>query len=153
MRNEEFAIYAFPCGNLKIGYTGTAIRHILFTDEKAGGTPSKLSELAAKQLREYFDGTRKSFDLPLDAQGTEFQKKVWEALLEIPYGETKSYKDIAERAGSPRGFRAVGGANHNNPISIVIPCHRVIASDGGLGGYGGGLGTKTLLLELERKFR
>ncbi len=151
MKNEDFAVYKFPCGNLKIGYTDTAITHVLFTDEKVGGNPSKLSELASEQLREYFDGKRKVFDLPLEAQGTEFQKKAWAALLEIPYGETRSYKDIAERVGSPKGFRAVGGANHNNPISIIIPCHRVIAADGGLGGYGGGLETKTLLLELERK--
>ncbi|PKM74001.1 MAG: cysteine methyltransferase [Firmicutes bacterium HGW-Firmicutes-16] len=151
MKNEDFAVYKFPCGNLKIGYTDTAICHVLFTDEKVGGKPSKLSENAAEQLREYFEGKRKVFDLPLDAQGTKFQKKAWAELLEIPYGETRSYKDIAERVGSPKGFRAVGGANHNNPITIIIPCHRVIAADGGLGGYGGGLETKTLLLELERK--
>lgn len=151
MKNEDYAVYAFPCGNLKIGYTDTAICHVLFTDEKVGGNPSKLSDNAAKQLREYFEGKRRDFNLPLEPQGTAFQKKVWAALSEIPYGETRSYKDIAERVGSPKGFRAVGGANHNNPISIIIPCHRVIAAGGGLGGYGGGLETKTLLLELERK--
>lgn len=152
MKNEAYAIYEFPCGNLKIGYTDTAICHVLFTKENVGGSHSKLSDDAAKQLREYFEGKRKDFDLPFELQGTAFQKKVWAALAEIPYGETRSYKDIAERVGSPKGFRAVGGANHNNPISIIIPCHRVVAADGGLGGYGGGLETKTLLLELERKF-
>ncbi len=153
MKNESFAVYKFRNMNLKIGYTDSAICHVLFTDEKAGGNPSKLSDDAAKQLLEYFEGTRKVFSLPLETQGTAFQKKVWAALSEIPYGETRSYKDIAERVGSPKGFRAVGGANHNNPISIIIPCHRVVAADGGLGGYGGGLEIKTLLLELERKFR
>jgi methylated-DNA-[protein]-cysteine S-methyltransferase len=153
MKNESFAVYEFPNMKLKIGYTDTAICHVLFTDEKAGGMPSKLSDEAAKQLLEYFEGKRKDFSLPLDPQGTAFQKKVWSALSEIPYGETRSYKDIAVRVGSPKGFRAVGGANHNNPISIIIPCHRVVAADGGLGGYGGGLQIKTLLLGLERKFR
>ncbi|MFB0921402.1 MAG: methylated-DNA--[protein]-cysteine S-methyltransferase [Oscillospiraceae bacterium] len=153
MKDENFAVYEFPNMNLKIGYTDTAICHVLFTNEKSGGEPSKLSDAAAKQLREYFAGKRRDFDLPLDAQGTAFQKKVWTALMEIPYGETRSYKDIAEAVGSPKGFRAVGGANHNNPISIIIPCHRVITADGGLGGYGGGLDIKTLLLELEGKIR
>jgi len=153
MKNTGYAVYNYPCGNMKIGYTDKAIRSVVFTDEKVGGKPSALSGKADTQLREYFAGTRKNFDLPLETEGTEFQKKVWAALLEIPYGETRSYKQIAERAGSPKGFRAVGGANHNNPITIIIPCHRVIAADGGLGGYGGGLDKKTLLLELERKYR
>jgi len=151
MKHENYAIYDFPCGRLKISYTDTAIRYVLFTDEKVSGTPSELSELVASQLNEYFNGKRKSFDLPLEVLGTDFRKKVWTALCEIPYGETRSYKDIAVRIGCPKGFRAIGQANHNNPISIIIPCHRVIAADGSLGGYGGGLDTKTLLLELERE--
>ena len=152
MKETDYAVYNYSCGNLKIGYTDKAIKYVLFTDEKVGGKISELSARADTQLREYFAGKRRTFDLPLEAEGSEFQKRVWAALLEIPYGETRSYKDIAERAGSPKGFRAVGGANHNNPISIIIPCHRVICSDGGLGGYGGGLDKKTLLLELERKY-
>lgn len=104
---------------------------------------------AARQLTEYFAGKRREFDLPLDAHGTPFQKRVWNALRRIPYGETRSYGDIARAAGSPKGARAVGMANHNNPIGIVVPCHRVIASDGSLGGYGGGLELKRRLLELE----
>ena len=151
MKTENYAIYDSPCGRLKIGYTDTAISFVLFTDEKEIGTPSELSELAVSQLREYFAGKRESFELPLEAQGTDFQKRVWAALLEIPFGETRSYKDIARRIGSPKGFRAIGQANHRNPISIIIPCHRVIAADGSLGGYGGGLENKKLLLELERK--
>ncbi len=151
MKNEDYAIYDFPCGKLKIGYTDTAIRYVLFTDEQGSGTPSELSELAASQLREYFDGKRKSFDLPLEVLGTEFRKKVWAALAEIPYGETRSYKDIAEATGNPKACRAVGGANNKNPISIIIPCHRVVGADGSLVGYGGGIDKKTLLLELEGK--
>lgn len=150
MKTENYAIYDSPCGRLKIGYTDTAIRYVLFTDEQGSGTPSKLSELAALQLAEYFAGKRKSFDLPLEMLGTDFQKKVWAALAEIPYGETRSYKDIAERIGNAKACRAVGGANNKNPISIIIPCHRVIGAGGSLVGYGGGLDNKTLLLELER---
>jgi len=153
MKDTDYAVYNYPCGNMKIAYTDKAIRSVVFTDEKTGGKPSALSERADTQLREYFAGTRKIFELPLEAEGTEFQRKVWAALLEIPYGETKSYKDVAQAVGSPKGFRAVGGANHNNPITIIIPCHRVIAADGGLGGYGGGLDKKSLLLKLERKYR
>lgn len=106
---------------------------------------------AKKQLEEYFSGTRRAFDVPLSLYGTAFQQKDWEALLEIPYGETRSYKQIAERIGSPKAFRAVGMANHNNPISIIIPCHRVIGSDGSMVGYGGGLDIKAFLLKFERE--
>ena len=151
MKTEKFAIYDSPCGRLKIGYTDTAIRYVLFTNEQGSGTSSELSELAAMQLQEYFAGKRKTFDLPLELIGTDFQKKVWTALSEIPYGETRSYKDIAERIGQPKACRAVGGANNKNPISIIIPCHRVIGADSRLVGYGGGLDNKKLLLELERK--
>ena len=153
MKNEDYAVYDSPCGRLKIGYTDTAIRYVLFTDEKGRGKPSALSELAASQLTEYFSGKRKDFDLPLEPQGTEFRKKVWSALTEIPYGETRSYKDIAERIGNPKACRAVGGANNKNPISIIIPCHRVVGADGSLVGYGGGLDKKTMLLDLESKNR
>lgn len=153
MKNEDYAVYDSPCGRLKIGYTDTAIRYVLFTDEKGIGKPSELSERAATQLTEYFSSKRKDFDLPLEPQGTEFRKKVWSALMEIPYGETRSYKDIAERIGNPKACRAVGGANNKNPISIIIPCHRVVGADGSLVGYGGGLDKKTMLLDLESKNR
>lgn len=102
-----------------------------------------------RQLREYFDGTRKAFDLKLDFNGTEFQRKVWSALLTIPYGETRSYAQIARQIGSPDAVRAVGAANGKNPISIVAPCHRVIGSTGKLTGFAGGLETKAFLLALE----
>ena len=103
-----------------------------------------------RQLDEYFRGVRQHFDFALDLRGTEFQKRCWQALLEIPYGETRSYADIARAVGNPRGFRAVGMANNRNPIAIVVPCHRVLASDGALCGYGGGLDVKQRLLELEK---
>ena|ERR1700692_225124 len=103
----------------------------------------------ANELEEYFAGERRKFTFPLDLRGTEFQLACWRALLAIPYGETRSYADIARAIGKPNAFRAVGMANNRNPVAIVVPCHRVIASDGGLCGYGGGLDVKRKLLELE----
>ena len=107
---------------------------------------------AAEQLEAYFDGRLKTFDLPLSYQGTPFQMDDWAALLAIPYGETRSYKQIAEMIGRPKAYRAVGMANNRNPISIIIPCHRVIGHDGSLVGYGSGLDHKAFLLEHERKW-
>jgi methylated-DNA-[protein]-cysteine S-methyltransferase len=104
---------------------------------------------AGQQLREYFAGKRREFQLPLDMQGTDFQLDVWRQLLEIPYGKTRSYAQIAEAIGRPKAVRAVGAANGSNPVSIVVPCHRVIGSSGKLTGYGGGLPLKKRLLELE----
>lgn len=101
------------------------------------------------ELDEYFSGTRRKFGFALDLRGTEFQLACWRALLEIPYGETRTYADIARAVGRPQGFRAVGMANNRNPVAIVVPCHRVIASDGALCGYGGGLEIKRKLLGLE----
>lgn len=105
---------------------------------------------AHKQLKEYFSGTRKEFDLKLNISGTDFQKKVWEALQGIPYGETRTYQDIAIAVGSPKACRAVGGANNKNKIPVIIPCHRVIGKDGSLVGFGSGLKIKKELLQLER---
>jgi len=102
-----------------------------------------------QQLKEYFDGKRKKFDVKLHLVGTPFEKRVWKALMEIPYGKTASYAEIALKIGKPTAFRAVGNANGKNPIPIIIPCHRVINSSGELGGYGGGLDLKRRLLELE----
>lgn len=101
------------------------------------------------QLEAYFDGTRTTFDLPLRPQGTPFQQGVWSMLLQIPFGETWSYRDVAERLGKPAATRAVGAANGRNPIPIVVPCHRVIGADGSMTGFGGGLPTKQFLLQLE----
>lgn len=106
-------------------------------------------EDCATQLTEYFAGTRRHFDLPLGAAGTEFQHRVWRALGEIPYGEVRSYRDIAIAIGKEKAVRAVGAANGRNPLPIVVPCHRVIGSDGSLTGFAGGLAAKTLLLTLE----
>jgi len=104
---------------------------------------------AVKQIKEYFAGERFLFDIKLNLQGTDFQKRVWHQLLKIPFGETRSYKDIASAIGLPKASRAVGAANGKNPISIIVPCHRVIGSNGKLTGYAGGLKTKRYLLELE----
>jgi methylated-DNA-[protein]-cysteine S-methyltransferase len=105
------------------------------------------------QIQEYLSGKRKIFDVPIVLRGTDFQKKVWERLVKIPYGETRSYKEIAQQIGIPKGARAVGMANHNNPIPIIIPCHRVIGASGNLVGYGGGLDLKQKLLALEKKYK
>jgi O-6-methylguanine DNA methyltransferase len=103
-----------------------------------------------RELNDYFAGERREFSLPLDLRGTEFQLACWRALLKIPYGETRSYRDIAQAIGHPQAYRAVGMSNNRNPIAIVVPCHRVIASSGSLCGYGGGLDIKRKLLELEQ---
>ena len=103
-----------------------------------------------RELDEYFAARRRVFSFPLDLRGTEFQLKCWRALLNIPYGETRTYRDIAQAIGHPHAFRAVGMSNNRNPIAIVVPCHRVIASDGSLCGYGGGLDIKRRLLDLEQ---
>ncbi len=106
---------------------------------------------ASKQLNEYLEGSRREFTVPLNPQGTVFQKRVWEALRDIPYGETRSYQQIAEAVGNGKASRAVGMANHNNPIICMIPCHRVIGANGSLVGYAGGLDVKKQLLELEHR--
>ncbi len=111
--------------------------------------PSPLLDKAARQLDEYFAGYRRTFDIPLSFAGTEFQKTVWRALLAIPFGATVSYGELARRIGQPKAVRAVANANGANPLSIFVPCHRVIGSDRSLTGYGGGLAAKRWLLELE----
>jgi len=107
--------------------------------------------LYLRELKEYFAGERREFSLPLDLRGTEFQLACWHALLEIPYGETRSYRDIAQAIGHPHAYRAVGMSNNRNPVAIIVPCHRVIASSGSLCGYGGGLDVKRKLLDLEQE--
>jgi len=119
----------------------------VLTDFDERETP--LIKKAAKQLTEYFAGKRRTFDLPLEFRGTDFQKKVWAALMTIPYGETRSYGEIAKQIKNPKASRAVGMANNRNPIVIICPCHRVVGSDGSLTGYGGGLPNKEYLLKLE----
>ncbi|NMA94908.1 MAG: methylated-DNA--[protein]-cysteine S-methyltransferase [Clostridiales bacterium] len=148
--------YEYPIVTVWIGEEDGAISYIKFHDNSdyiegytIGETP--LIKKAAVQLSEYFDGERTDFNLPLKLRGTDFQKSVWKALIDIPYGETRSYKDIAIKVGSPKAFRAVGMANNRNPISIIIPCHRVIGHNGKLVGYGGGLSVKEFLLDLEKR--
>lgn len=122
--------------------------------ELTNGNFPHIIERTRNELMEYFEGQRTTFDIPVDYSAesySNFYKKVWNALLTIPYGETRTYADIARQIGSPKACRAVGGANHNNPISIIVPCHRVIGSTGKLTGYAGGLEKKTFLLDLERR--
>ena len=125
--------YQTKIGRIKIAQEGDAIVEINVTEsEKESEKETPLIKKTIKELEEYFEGKRKFFDIPISIKGTEFQEKVWEALLRIPYGETKSYEDIAKMIGCPKGARAVGMANHNNKIIIIIPCHRVIGKNGKL---------------------
>lgn len=130
--------------------SGDALTHLEFAREQQTkqSTDSLLNE-AVRQLDLFFECKLRQFNLPLAPSGTAFQKQVWNALLEIPYGETWSYKQLAEFVDRPKGFQAVGQANGKNPIAIIIPCHRVVNADGGLGGYAGGLENKSRLLQLE----
>ena len=147
-------------GTLFIAEDGKAVTCVELVKEKnspiaeGSSEPIELEETellkeAAKQLKEYFDGTRKKFTVSLNPKGTSFQQKVWEALQAIPYGETRTYGQIAEAVGNKKASRAVGMANHNNPIMLFIPCHRVIGANGSLVGYAGGLDVKERLLKLE----
>lgn len=155
MMSKGFAEYPSSFGVVRVEYEDDQVTRLDFRIERdlVPGTPTLLTDQVCLELNEYFAGRRQTFDFPLLLRGTEFQRKVWAALLAIPYGETRSYREIAEAVGSPRAFRAVGMANHNNPVSIAVPCHRVIGSDGRLVGYGGGLPLKERLLELERKHK
>ena len=152
---KHFFEYNSPIGDIRIIDNGKAITSILFllnypyppSDAQKKETP--LISKTFQQLSEYFAGKRTAFDVPLDAQGTDFQKRVWDALCTIPYGETRSYKQIAAMAQCPKGARATGMANNRNPICIIIPCHRVIGADGSLTGYAAGLPVKQKLLEIE----
>ncbi|MZQ75388.1 MAG: methylated-DNA--[protein]-cysteine S-methyltransferase [Peptoclostridium sp.] len=150
---KKVFFYDTPIGRIGIAEDGKCITDVFFA---AADRPkdslleeTELLNEAAKQLVDYFAGKRKDFELPLSPEGTEFQKLVWEALRTIPYGETRTYKQIAEQIGNPKACRAVGMANNKNPISIIVPCHRVIGSNGRLVGYGGGIELKKKLLELE----
>lgn len=144
-------IYQSPVGNLCICETNEKISHISFFDQtNAEVSETPLIKEAHKQLCEYFDKKRKVFNLPLLLEGTEFQVKVWKALQTIEYGKTASYKEIANIVGSEKAFRAVGNANNKNKIAIVIPCHRVIGSNGSAIGYAGGIEKKMFLLNLEK---
>ena len=145
----DFVILDSPIGPLSVLEDDGVIVEIHF-GVKSGGRAAALQSAVAQQLREYFLGDRKTFELPILPRGTPFQLAVWDALQRIPYGETRSYAQIAQEIGRPNAVRAVGAANGANPIPIIVPCHRVIGSNGSLTGFGGGLGVKRRLLELER---
>jgi methylated-DNA-[protein]-cysteine S-methyltransferase len=146
--------YDSPIGILEISGTDEGITGVHFVEKKTDPDPAIPLPLkdCCRQLYEYFVGNRKKFTLTLQLEGTSFQKSVWNQLMKIPYGETVSYKDIATAIDNEKAVRAVGSANGKNDIAIIIPCHRVIAYDGTLGGYGGGLWKKEWLLNHEKRF-
>ncbi len=151
-----FVQYTYPSaiGAITIGATSSALTHLLFETDRPLDTAQQETPLikeAFGQLTEYLQGQRQLFDLPLEPKGTPFQQSVWQALLSIPYAETRSYKQIADQIGNSKSMRAVGIAYHNNPIAIIIPCHRVIGASGKLVGYAGGLNLKARLLKLEQE--
>ena len=149
---SHYAVYPFLFGQLKIGVEDGAVTLLKRTDEPAcdeGRTA--LTNMTFQQITEYLNGQRREFDFPYRLRGTEFQQKVWRALCAIPYGETRTYGEIAAAVGSPRAARAVGMANHENPILMAVPCHRVIGANGKLVGYGSGLDMKEALLRLEKE--
>ncbi len=152
--------YNTKVGKIGIEENGIAITKVDFINKELQEEIIEINETnetallkeGIKQLNEYLDGKRSSFDLPLEPKGTEFQKKVWNALKEIPYGETRSYGEIAKIIGNEKAARAVGMANNKNPIAIIVPCHRVIGANGKLVGYAGGLDLKERLLTLEKNY-
>jgi len=153
MNKPDRAFIKSPVGYLEVigSKNGISAINFLKFHVKVGRTPHSLKECIV-QLKEYFSGTRKEFTVKLDLAGTPFQMKVWKEVLKIPYGKTISYFELARRTGDVKALRAVGGANANNPVPIIIPCHRVIGADGKLMGYGGGLKLKKWLLEHEHAF-
>ncbi len=147
-----------PIGKLLLVRNADGLNAITFdsrewTIDPAWGHDPDAFDAVMAQLQEYFEGARQAFDVPLAMAGTPFQQKVWTALLDIPYGETISYGDLARRIGQPDAVRAVGAANGRNPVPIIVPCHRVIGSSGKLIGYGGGLAIKAALLDHERRYK
>ena len=161
----KYTLINSPIGELLISADGESVKEIRFENRlkkerraidallSGTGVRGGLVAEARRQLIAYFRGKLRKFDLPLSPEGTPFQRRVWEALREIPYGETVSYGELARRIGNPKASRAVGAANGRNPIPIVIPCHRVIGADGTLTGFGGGLEIKESLLEHESRYR
>ena len=160
-----YTLWDSPAGTLILGSAGQGLaRLVLPTDSPDAALEALKAEWdgdltrddeahpqAVAQLHEYFNGRRRTFDLELDLQGTDFQLRVWTALAEIPFGKTRTYGQIAEHLDQPQAMRAVGGANHANPVPIIVPCHRVIGADGGLTGFGGGLPLKKALLDWEQE--
>jgi len=160
-KNIQTIFYRSEIGTIRIAGTTDSVTVVEFLKNEPNDQPVPIRQnptcpypplgQCITQLDEYFRGERTKFSLPLTLIGTPFQKKVWNQLQKIPYGKTASYKDVAVAIDNPKGMRAVGGANGKNPISIIIPCHRVIAHDGSIGGYGGGLWRKEWLLKHEQE--
>ena len=151
---ESQGILKTKLGNIVIKEEDGCITKVYFEREETKVEPTTetwLIKKTKKELAEYLEGKRKRFDIPVQTKGTPFQEKVWNALKQIPYGQTKSYQEIAILIGNPKAVRAVGMANHRNPVGILIPCHRVIGKNGKLVGYAGGLSKKEALLKLEKK--
>ncbi len=150
-----FAIYDTPVGYISIEYEKNSVTYLkrIKQDITDFGIKTPLTDNVYAQLQEYFNGKRKTFNFKYKMKGTDFQKKVWQALCDIPYGETRTYKDIAIAIGNEKACRAVGMANNKNPISIAVPCHRVIGTSGKLVGYASGLDMKEYLLKLENENR
>ena len=147
------AFFETKIGHLGIAEENQCLTHLFFHQKKTPADAvekwTPLLRRVANEIMEYLNGKRKTFDVPIKLSGTDFQLSVWNALLTIPYGETRSYREIAEQIGNAKACRAVGMANHWNPIVIIVPCHRVIGADGSLTGFGGGLPLKQQLLEIE----
>jgi len=158
LKRTFYHVVPSPIGDLTLVSNGEALTGLYLSDDHGGPEPGANwqhaepeFETIASQVAEYFAGERHNFDVPLAPSGTKFQKKVWQELCRIPFGETISYGELARRIGQPTASRAVGLANGRNPIAIIIPCHRVIGADGSLTGYGGGLWRKKKLLDLEAR--
>jgi len=150
--NKQTSFHS-PLGAYAIRGSENFISEVKFTTEKiASDDDWALGKLCISQLQEYFEGKRTEFVLPLEPKGTTFQKKIWKNLEKIPYGKTISYEELAMMAGSPKGCRAAGQANNRNPISIIVPCHRVIGKNGDLTGYASGIENKKFLLNLEKQY-
>jgi methylated-DNA-[protein]-cysteine S-methyltransferase len=148
----NYHVVPSPLGPLRLLSNGRALVRIEFPEQHGEDGVACLDAVlaqTARELKEYFSGSRRSFDVPLAAGGTPFQHRVWEALRAIPYGELRSYRDIADSLGNRQAVRAVGAANGRNPIPVIVPCHRVVGSNGRLTGFAGGLAAKRTLLELE----
>ena len=151
MEEKRFCICDTPIGPMRLEAGPEGLTAVAFMDDGAPTAPDgPVLKEASRQLAEYFRGERRSFDVPLHPVGTDFQRRVWQALREIPFGETRTYSEIARELGRPGAARAVGMANHRNPLPIFIPCHRVVGANGALTGYAGGLDRKRALLALEK---
>ena len=149
---NSYTVYPFPFGQLKIEYQGDTVTLLTRTGEPVREEGrNHLTHRVFLQVTQYLEGRRQTFDFPYLLRGTPFQQRVWQALCAIPYGETRTYGEVAAMVGSPKACRAVGMANHHNPILIAVPCHRVIGAGGKLVGYGGGLDMKEALLRLEKQ--